>query len=254
MTPGERVRRLREIRGDSLAQAQDRTGVNRQKLFRIERGERPSSFMATMSQIARAYGVSLEKLMRDPAGDFEWMIRGCELSERARHLLLSRAQRVLMACHFLLGHYPSEFRVERLAAATGMTEDELRRLLVSWAKPNPGPMRVQKLADAVERLSGISRTWMDNGWFADEGVGAHLWRLVDSIPAQIEAAMNTQERTGATDSHWLRSLSVIRGSICSGRKWLRRNQWFNKGCFLLPEWRTPTPCSRTLPPDARCRR
>lgn len=61
----ERLRQVREEKGLSLAEAGDRAGMTRQNWHQYESGRRTNPSLSVMSVMARALGVSLQKLLAD---------------------------------------------------------------------------------------------------------------------------------------------------------------------------------------------
>ncbi len=184
MTPGERVRELRESQGISQRDLEDRSGVSRRKIQRIEDGETPPDYTAVITKIASALSVPAQKLLRDPGGDFELMIRSCDLTQRGQYLLLHQCQRLGIACRFLAKQYP-EYAPERLAAETGVPARETRLLLAPQSSTDISEASVKRLTQFLSEKAGVPRAWVEFGWFPHESsIRSDAWTLPISIQAQ----------------------------------------------------------------------
>ena len=99
---GEFMRALRESRGLTLRQVEERGKISNAYLSQIERGERGSPNLKTLQKLAEAYGVSVTELVaaadQETTGapvsaessepDVAFVSRGYEgLSKENRHLL-----------------------------------------------------------------------------------------------------------------------------------------------------------------------
>ena len=62
---GPRLKRLRSLRGTSLADLADRTGISKSTLSRLETGQRKPS-LELLLPLAQAYGVPLDELVGAP--------------------------------------------------------------------------------------------------------------------------------------------------------------------------------------------
>ena len=70
MTFGERVRQLREMRGLSMTELAEQSGVARQYLYVIEAGRRENPTLDVLRKLAKGLGVSMDMLTggdRQPA-------------------------------------------------------------------------------------------------------------------------------------------------------------------------------------------
>ena len=68
MIEHSRVRELRESQGLSVAQLAAKSGLTRQTIYNLERGDRPCPSADVLVRIARALGVAVEDLVNaEPA-------------------------------------------------------------------------------------------------------------------------------------------------------------------------------------------
>jgi transcriptional regulator with XRE-family HTH domain len=181
MHVGRRISKLRAAHGESLRDAALRTGVSHTTIARIEKGEVTGSFHSTLQKIAEGYGVRMEYLLtgRDPRQDFESALRRLPPEERSRLYFVSARTRVKMVLDFLMGEYPSEFSLERIAAALHPELASFEELLARWDTTQLTDEENVRLAETLSRLTGISLNWFRWGgtdpseWLPTETVGAY---------------------------------------------------------------------------------
>jgi transcriptional regulator with XRE-family HTH domain len=68
---GERLKRLRELRGFSQSELARRAGVTHPVISDLERGVRQDMTVSTAKKLAAALGVSLEMLVGDVESEYE---------------------------------------------------------------------------------------------------------------------------------------------------------------------------------------
>lgn len=160
MTVGERLAKLRAAHGETLRQAAARTGVHYSTLARIERGESGLSSRRTLRKVAAGYGVSLESLLHGerPVDRFAAAL-GALPPYRRLELSLTVDRRLQFALRFVTEGGGGQERLERIAAAAGITARRLSALL----GPNPGRLPAELAAPLCAALAwegGVSATWL----------------------------------------------------------------------------------------------
>lgn len=70
MTIGERIRALRELKGESLSQAALSIGTTKPHLWDIERGHSSNPTLRMLRGLSSHYGVSIAKIIGDEPLDF----------------------------------------------------------------------------------------------------------------------------------------------------------------------------------------
>lgn len=183
MSLGMRVQQLIDGRGHSLREAEEVTGVSRETIRRIIKGYCGPTADFYAKRIAKGYGVPERALLEgmDPKGDFEFTITQAPSAQRLEFLLMSRQERVRLAIDFLQAKYREVCSIDLLAAASGMSSDELRDVLSRWELRVPDLATSTALALGISRVTGISSTWFTHGWVSSEHVSSvftgHICRL-----------------------------------------------------------------------------
>ena len=166
-TPAVRVKALLDAHGHSLRH--NRTGLTKSTLQRVLDGT-AGNLEKWLPQIAAAYGVPVESLKgtRDPSTDFEWNVRRSSLHERFQMITATEQERVRDALDFILKLYADRLSDAQIAAASGLTPDQLRLLRSRWDVLPPDLATTRALAVGVHHLTGISRRWFLYGLLDDE--------------------------------------------------------------------------------------
>jgi|GEM_PF-3048013 len=174
MSLGMRIDQLITSHGDSLRDAEIKTGVSRETIRRLIKGYRGPTAEHHAKQIARGYGVPEKALLEglDPKGDFEWTITQASPSERLEYVMMTRQERVRLTLDFLTAKYPAICALELLSAASSMTEPALATLLARWESRTPDLATATLLAQGLSRLTGISMSWFTFGWVSGAKAGA----------------------------------------------------------------------------------
>lgn len=170
MSVASRVRRLLDCHGDSYARAEKRTGVGRETIRRIVNGQQPPRLLHYLRQLARGYGLDNLALLEGatPRGEFEWNVRNASPAQRLEWVLMELTERVKLTLDFLRSRYPEIIAPSILAAASGVTEQQLRTMLERWESHPPDRAAAVDVAEALHCLTGISRSWFYWGGLAPE--------------------------------------------------------------------------------------
>lgn len=170
MSVAERIRTIRESRGDSIRDAEHKTGISRGTLHRIEQGYTPRNLRETVERFAAGYGVAATELMvgQTPNGVFEWRIRRLDRRERLRLIMAGLPARVHLALDFLADQFPHQVDAGRLALASALPITEVESALRLWRFAAPDRKTAEHLANGIHALVEISHQWLLTGCFADE--------------------------------------------------------------------------------------
>lgn len=170
MSVAERVRAIRETHGDSIRDAEQRTGISRGTLHRMELGYAPRDLRATVERFAAAYGISVDELLagQTPRGILEWRIRRLDRRERLRLVMIGLQGRVYLALEFLQDQFSSQLDLQRLSIASSLPRVEVETAIRNWRLSEPDRKTAEHIAAGIHAGFGISLDWMLTGYFADE--------------------------------------------------------------------------------------
>lgn len=170
MSVGALVRKIREDHGDSLMDAQKRTGVSKSTFQRIESGYNVRGLVEYLQKIASGYGIPETVLLdsQTPRGKFEGFLRRMSLSERWQMAAAPMSVRVGFALDFLQANLGPQFSVGAIAFSAKRPQDEITRILRRWRVNSPDTGTLVELSTALKDVYGMSLTWLQTGVLEDE--------------------------------------------------------------------------------------
>lgn len=183
MSIGSRVQRLRLRHGHTLRDAEKQTGVTRSTLCRLENGACPPGLERLLTRIALGYGVPSEQLLRDPAGDFAWLVGRLDVGQRLHLLRWTLQSRTYVALCFLLNHCPRDAAIGEVAQQAGVTKRELSALVADWQRQTPDRNLVERLAAALIRAVQLPASWFEWGYLPSESLRRELPRSAPGMAA-----------------------------------------------------------------------
>lgn len=170
MSVGALVRKIREDHGDSLLDAQKRTGVSKSTLQRIESGYNVLRLVEYLQKIASGYGIPQEMLLeaQTPKGMFEGFIRSLSPSERFSYLRATSVERAKIMFDFVQVHFPGRTDQKRLASEAGLPVREVADAMSMWPLREPDMHTTTVLIQALTTSTCMELAWFNTGWLADE--------------------------------------------------------------------------------------
>lgn len=170
MSIGMRIQRLRLLHGHTLNEAEKITGVSRSTLSRLENGARPPRLREFLLHIARGYGITVEKLLQDPAGDFAWMVMHIDSMHRLNLLRSGVARRTYVALRFLVDHCFAGVPPAEVVSEVGLPAQELLLLLADWPRRDPEPEVLNRLVRVLITGLELPAEWFYHGYVPGEAL------------------------------------------------------------------------------------
>jgi transcriptional regulator with XRE-family HTH domain len=170
MSVGAMVRKIREDHGDSLLDAQKRTGVSKSTFQRIEQGYNVRGLVEYLHKIAIGYGIPEEMLLeaQTPKGMFEGFIRSLSPSERFSYLRATATERAKVMFDFVHVRFPGRIEPKRLASEIGLPMQEVIDALSRWPIREPDMHTSTALVQALTSSTGLEAAWFRTGWLSEE--------------------------------------------------------------------------------------